>query len=144
MGSVVQELGVVDFEFDSGGPSKICAWLPRTTPSGTTQLWQPRYVSFDLSSASNLSENGLSRVCRLESENMESCVDSDRTTDRLIRLVLVWRFIDSVSHLLILRGRQVNKKPKWDEAHGGHVLNFQVPICVAIVNSLIGYSLLVA
>ena len=60
-----KELGIVDFEFDSGGPSKINAWVPRTTPSGTTQLWQPRK----------------------ESEYMEACVDSDRATDRLIRLV---------------------------------------------------------
>jgi tubby-related protein 1 len=88
-----KELGIVDFEFDSGGPSKINAWVPRATPSGTTQLWQPRR----------------------ESDFMEACIDADRTTDRLIRLV--------------------NKKPKWDEAHGGHVLNFQGRVTEASVKN---------
>jgi hypothetical protein len=38
---LLQELGLVDFEFDSGGPSKIQGWIPHVTPSGVVQVWQP-------------------------------------------------------------------------------------------------------
>jgi hypothetical protein len=44
-------------------------------------------------------------ACRDERDEMEACVAENRGIDKLIRLV--------------------NKKPKWDESHGGHVLNFQ-------------------
>jgi hypothetical protein len=74
---------MVRFEFDSGGPSHIEAWIPGVNPAGVACIWQP-----------NAEEAGI-----------EAKVLA-RETDKLFPLV--------------------NKKPKWDDAHGGHVLNFQV------------------
>lgn len=37
-----KEMGVVSFEFDSGGPSRIEAYLPFVSPSGLPSIWQPR------------------------------------------------------------------------------------------------------
>eukprot|EP01031_Cornospumella_fuschlensis_P035605 gene35605-43181_t len=75
-----RELGVVSFEFDSGGPSRIEAYIPHVSPSGLPAIWQP-------------SE---------EQQGLEAAVMSGE------------------GRLMTLR----NKVPKWDEAHGGHVLNF--------------------
>lgn len=77
-----KEFGVVSFEFDSGGPSKIDAWVPSVTPSGVPTIWQPE----------------------TDDAGMESFIDRER-----------------FDGMIFLR----NKTPKWDEAHGGHVLNFQ-------------------
>lgn len=77
-----KEFCVVGFEFDSGGPSRIDAWIPMVSPSGVPSVWQP---------------DG-------DSSSMEAKID-EKNLDRITYL-----------H---------NKQPKWDEAHGGHVLNFQ-------------------
>lgn len=77
-----KEYGVVGFEFDSGGPSRIEAWVPYVNSNGMVTVWQPD------------SENA----------SMEAKVE-EKDFDRMIFLQ--------------------NKAPKWDEAHGGHVLNFQ-------------------
>lgn len=77
-----KEFGLVGFEFDSGGPSRIEAWIPAVGPSNSPAIWQPESEEFGI----------------------ESQVDA-RNFDRLFTLR--------------------NKTPKWDEAHGGHVLNFQ-------------------
>ena len=78
----MQELGLIRFEFDSGGPSRIEAFIPYVNSAGSACIWQPES----------------------EEEGMNINVDSG-----------------CYSNLLPL----VNKKPKWDDAHGGHVLNFQ-------------------
>ncbi len=77
-----KEYCVVGFEFDSGGPSRIDAWIPSVSPSGIPAVWQPDS----------------------DTTSMEAMID-DKNLDRILYL-----------H---------NKQPKWDEAHGGHVLNFQ-------------------
>lgn len=77
-----KEFGVVGFEFDSGGPSKIDAWVPFVSASGVPAVWQP-----------DNDDNG-----------MEANIERKR-----------------VDGMIFLK----NKTPKWDEAHGGHVLNFQ-------------------
>lgn len=77
-----KELGVVGFEFDSGGPSRIDVWIPLVTASGGPTIWQP-----------DCDENG-----------MEANIDRNH-----------------LNGIFFLK----NKTPKWDEAHGGHVLNFQ-------------------
>lgn len=77
-----KELGVVGFEFDSGGPSKIDAWIPFVSASGIPTVWQP-----------DSDDNG-----------MEESIDRKR--------------FEGMTFLK-------NKTPKWDDAHGGHVLNFQ-------------------
>lgn len=78
----MQELGLIRFEFDSGGPSRIEAFIPYVNSAGLACIWQPES----------------------EEEGMNINVDGG-----------------NYSNLLPL----VNKKPKWDDAHGGHVLNFQ-------------------
>jgi tubby and related proteins len=75
-------LGLIRFEFDSGGPSRIEAFIPSVNAAGSASVWQP-----------NCEEDGM---------NMK--IDGGR-----------------YSNLMPL----VNKKPKWDDTHGGHVLNFQ-------------------
>lgn len=77
-----KELGFVHFEFDSGGPSRIEAWIPAVAPGGVPAVWQPDS----------------------EARGLEAAVEEKRF-DKLVTLR--------------------NKVPKWDEAHGGHVLNFQ-------------------
>lgn len=77
-----KEYCIVGFEFDSGGPSRIDAWIPAVSPSGIPAVWQPDS----------------------DATSMEAMID-DKNLDRIMYL-----------H---------NKQPKWDEAHGGHVLNFQ-------------------
>lgn len=77
-----KEHGVISFEFDSGGPSRIEAWVPLVSSNGVTAIWQPD------------SEEG----------GMEAHIDQKQT-----------------DKMMYLR----NKAPKWDDAHGGHVLNFQ-------------------
>jgi tubby and related proteins len=77
-----QELGLVRFEFDSGGPSRIEAFIPSVNSVGSASTWQPSS----------------------EDHGMNARID-ERQFSNLIPLV--------------------NKKPKWDDAHGGHVLNFQ-------------------
>jgi len=37
----LQEFGVVSFEFDSGGPSRIDAWVPPVSAGGQACSWQP-------------------------------------------------------------------------------------------------------
>lgn len=81
-----QEHGVISFEFDSGGPSRIEAWVPHVSSTGVVATWQPDS----------------------EANSMEARVDA-KELDQLLYLQ--------------------NKTPKWDEAHRGHVLNFQVEIC---------------
>ena len=78
----LQELGLVRFEFDSGGPSRIEAFIPSVNPVGSATTWQPTS----------------------EEVGMNAKID-ERQYANLLPLV--------------------NKKPKWDDAHGGHVLNFQ-------------------
>ena len=73
----------MSFEFDSGGPSRIEAWVPQVSSSGVAAIWQPDS----------------------EAAGMEAFIDEHK-----------W---DRMQYLQ-------NKAPKWDEAHGGHVLNFQV------------------
>ncbi len=81
---ISQEHGVISFEFDSGGPSRIEAWLPAVSAgSGVAAIWQPDS----------------------ELTGMEAHIE-EKQLDRMVYLQ--------------------NKAPKWDEAHGGHVLNFQV------------------
>lgn len=77
-----REFGVVGFEFDSGGPSRIEAWVPAVTAAGVPINWQPDS----------------------DQQGMEASVE-DKKLDKLYSLR--------------------NKTPKWDKAHGGHVLNFQ-------------------
>ncbi len=36
-----KEHGVISFEFDSGGPSRIEAWVPFVSSNGVTAIWQP-------------------------------------------------------------------------------------------------------
>jgi len=79
---IVQEYGAISFEFDSGGPSRIEAWVPQVTSSGVATVWQPDSETVGMEAA--IERNDLSRMIYLQ-----------------------------------------NKTPKWDEAHGGHVLNFQ-------------------
>jgi hypothetical protein len=77
-----KELGIITFQFDSGGPSKIEAWVPAVSSSGAPTVWQP-----------STDDNG-----------MEHAIETNHF-DHIFRLI--------------------NKQPKWDEVHGGHVLNFQ-------------------
>ena len=75
-------MGLERFEFDSGGPSRVEAFIPSVNASGTAHTWQP-----------NCEEDGI--TSRIQG--------------------------GSYSNLLFM----INKKPKWDDTHGGHVLNFQ-------------------
>jgi hypothetical protein len=77
-----KELGLVRFEFDSGGPSRIEAYIPSVNSAGSASVWQPN----------------------AEDLGMNASIEKQR-----------------YNNLLPL----MNKKPKWDDAHGGHVLNFQ-------------------
>ena len=88
-----KELGLIRFEFDSGGPSRIEAWVPTVSAAGIGSVLQPSS----------------------EEETLGALVDR-RQCDSLLTLV--------------------NKKPKWDDAHGGHVLNFQVLLAQCMRPSL--------
>ncbi len=77
-----KELAVIDFEFDSSGPSRIEAWIPSVSASGVPVEWRPP----------------------TEGQGMEYNINNNK-----------------LDKMFLLR----NKAPKWDEAHGGHVLNFQ-------------------
>lgn len=90
---------MISFEFDSGGPSRIEAWVPSVTNSNVSTIWQPDS----------------------ESAGMEAHVDENKT-ERMMYLQ--------------------NKAPKWDEAHGGHVLNFQVAHRIFITFQAVLYYLL--
>ena len=89
---------MISFEFDSGGPSRIEAWVPSVTNSNVSSIWQPDS----------------------DSSGMEAQID-DNKTDRMMYLQ--------------------NKAPKWDEAHGGHVLNFQVLFYLFIYLFIYSYIL---
>lgn len=78
-----KELGVLNFEFDTSGPSKIHCCIPYVNSQGVALNIQP--------------EDELSGI--------QAMIDSKDATK-----------------LTTLN----SKKPKWDESHGGHVLNFQV------------------
>eukprot|EP01038_Epipyxis_sp_PR26KG_P006556 gene6556-9005_t len=84
-----KEFGVVSFEFDSGGPSRIESWIPYVNHTGTRLT---HLVTYHMSIF-------ISFICLMETK-----ID-EKDFDRMIYLQ--------------------NKTPKWDEAHGGHVLNFQ-------------------
>jgi tubby and related proteins len=77
-----REYGVMNFAFDSGGPSQIQAWIPTINLAGIPVVWQP----------TDDSQSMLQKV-------------KEEVYDKLTGLK--------------------NKKPKWDDLHGGHVLNFQ-------------------
>jgi hypothetical protein len=83
-----KELGVVQFQFDSGGPSVITAWVPYVNSSGTSQVWYPT-----------------NKLVESDNVDMLNVLDSGKANGKLLQLV--------------------NVKPKWDDVHGGHVLNFQ-------------------
>eukprot|EP00601_Ochromonadales_sp_CCMP2298_P015229 CAMPEP_0173232172 /NCGR_PEP_ID=MMETSP1142-20121109/8815_1 /TAXON_ID=483371 /ORGANISM="non described non described, Strain CCMP2298" /LENGTH=391 /DNA_ID=CAMNT_0014161657 /DNA_START=129 /DNA_END=1301 /DNA_ORIENTATION=- len=100
-----KELGVVSFEFDSGGPSRIEAWVPQVSSSGSAVTWQPDSEETGMemhidSTDSPPKERGAERGAGAWAEKA-----SGGGGGRLIYLQ--------------------NKAPKWDDAHGGHVLNFQ-------------------
>ena len=91
---------MVRFEFDSGGPSVVEAWIPVVNASGSSNTpWQPDHVS---KSMDKTVEQYLHSVNNNSSNNNSG--------------------EGNYSKLLMLR----NKRPKWDSAHGGHVLNFLV------------------
>lgn len=103
----VQEYGVVHFEFDSGGPSVIDVWIPSVTRSGgQSHPWQP-----------SSSKQSMGTVVEqfLANHAAEPIIDTSSETHSL----------------LMLR----NKKPKWDEQHGGHVLNFQGRVTMSSVKN---------
>ena len=83
-----KELGIVQFQFDSGGPSVIHAWVPYVGSGGMPQLWYPPNT-----------------LIQTDHMDMRGTIDSDSWKGKLLQLV--------------------NVKPKWDDVHGGHVLNFQ-------------------
>jgi len=78
-----KELGLLRFEFDSGGPSSIEAWIPSVSQIGVPQILQPS----------------------AEADCIDNLVEKKTLDSRLMYLQ--------------------NKKPRWDDAHGGHVLNFE-------------------
>lgn len=83
-----RELGIVQFQFDSGGPSVIQAWVPCVSSGGLSQVWYPPNT-----------------LIETDHMDMRGTIDNDRWKGKLLQLV--------------------NVKPKWDDVHGGHVLNFQ-------------------
>ena len=100
------------FEFDSGGPSVVEAWIPVVNASGSSNTpWQPDHMNKSMDKAVEqylLQQNGGGGNSNSNSND------------------------PNYSRLLMLR----NKKPKWDSAHGGHVLNFLVRtsyMCYCIV-----------
>jgi hypothetical protein len=93
-------MGIVRFDFDSDGPSHIQAWIPTVNQGGVAAPWQPS------------SEEG----------TLEACVERNETQRSSLLSSLASPPPLSLHRLLSLQ----NKKPKWDESHGGHVLNFQV------------------
>lgn len=100
-----KEHGVVSFEFDSGGPSKIECHVPYVSASGLMSVWQPESE-----------EEGLERCV----ESFTGSVGAGAGEGIGIKPESVEKWKDN-QKLFLLR----NKQPKWDEAHGGHVLNFQ-------------------
>lgn len=92
-----KEFGVVGFEFDSGGPSKIECFVPYVSQAGLVSVWQPEE----------------------EGSGLERRVEQLQAGDAVRQH---WdRQGGDDGKLFLLR----NKEPKWDETHGGHVLNFQ-------------------
>jgi hypothetical protein len=109
-----KEYGVVRFEFDSGGPGVVEAWVPSVNSSGSTCAhWQPNSSEKSMSTIiENFVESVSAGTSNTRSNNDSKSSGSFSPTPES----------DQYSKLFMLK----NKKPKWDDAHGGHVLNFQV------------------
>jgi len=109
---ILQEYGAVRFEFDSGGPGVVEAWIPSVNSSGSTCAhWQPSSAD---KSMSTLIEN----FVELTNGGPKSTANEVKTSGSFSPTLEN----DQYSKLFMLK----NKKPKWDDSHGGHVLNFQV------------------
>lgn len=93
---------MVSFEFDSGGPSRIETWVPFVSPAGVVSTWQPESEDKGIEAA-------------VEAVLASSSVAASSISD-------TFNSPNGGNRLFFLQ----NKAPKWDEAHGGHVLNFQV------------------
>ena len=102
----LQEYGVIQFEFDSGGPSRIGAWVPAVSGGGLPVVWQPTTDEDSIETAVEVSI-----CCRVSLAALVNHVVADSTRSQK-------GFFDRLTGLQ-------NKRPKWDEVHGGHVLNFQ-------------------
>jgi hypothetical protein len=99
-----KEYCVVRFVFDSGGPSVIEAWVPSVNASASiVSTWQP-----------NTDEQSMNAYVNEFMENR----NNNSTTNHKKSCIVPSNY----DKLFMLR----NKKPKWDDAHGGHVLNFRV------------------
>jgi len=98
-----KEYGIVGFEFYSGGPSKIDVYIPYVSASSEASVWQPTKEG-----------NGIDKRVeqKLAAEKNNNIVPSD--------LLVNSDKDDKQRKLFLLK----NKQPRWDDSHGGHVLNF--------------------
>ena len=105
---------MVRFEFDSGGPGLVESWVPMVNASGVSAVeWQP-----------DSTEKSMNTFI----ENYLAGLSSPKVSDRRMSGISSPGGDAPQNKLIMLR----NKKPKWDDAHGGHVLNFQVCLILTI------------
>ena len=92
-----KELGLVQFQFDSGGPSVIHAWVPYMNSSGMQQVWYPQNT-----------------LIETDHMDMRGAVDGDKWKGKLLQLVNVkpkWDNVRNV-HVLDFQGRISNSSKK--------------------------------
>jgi hypothetical protein len=58
-----KELGMITFQFDSGGPSRIEAWIPSVSSSGVATVWQPDADDNGMEQAIESSNNNQLLLC---------------------------------------------------------------------------------
>ena len=122
-----REFGVVSFEFNSGGPSHIEAWVPFVSAGGVAVNWQPVNEAAGMEAAVDalIAAASSSSYPSSSSGSGASGAAAAGTGGQASRDSVMSDAVNGSNggnKLFYLQ----NKAPKWDEAHGGHVLNFQV------------------
>mmetsp|Transcript_11899 Transcript_11899/g.19645 ORF Transcript_11899/g.19645 Transcript_11899/m.19645 type:complete len:561 (+) Transcript_11899:86-1768(+) len=118
-----KEHGVVGFEFDSGGPSRIEAWVPHVSSSGAPVTWRPDSDQNGIEALVD-SLGPAAYVKPVAGKNISSSAGGFEGSGGGAEAAAgsgAGAGAGAAGRITYLQ----NKTPKWDEAHGGHVLNFQ-------------------
>lgn len=107
--SLRRELAVIFFDYDKMGPGRMRVAVPRVNDSGTAVTFKPRAP-----------EDGLEAAALAEDRDRVMFLDNKVSARRCFAAPYL-------SHVLIvcmLNLCPCFQRPKWDDAVGGHVLNF--------------------
>jgi hypothetical protein len=140
-----KELGIINFEFDSGGPSQINVFIPSVNNSGFATVFQPTEEKYGLENfvnnsnnnnnnnnfndnnngnnknGNNNNNNNNNNINSKNNNNNNKNNNNNNENNNNNNNVFDDNSNNNNKKVIYLQ----NKKPKWDEQHGGHVLNFQ-------------------